>query len=290
MLRRGPVLTLFGLLATSAFGCSDSEETRTLNTRAVAITAMDEPIYDDGELTLYESKTAIELPILEPGPEARRALWRDVVSPYPHNPWVSVDDVRVQITWVISNLDEETHNVELLVDPWNEFGRYWPGLTLVDAEDGEYLPNLSGFDDLIEVPGTRGEGSSRVTGTVTFSDTREMATDLATVMALIANPPTDVAGFDDADPLASLVNHAFHVLNRSEDDPLIAAYKPARIAGLTGIDVGLRTYEPANVALEVVVEVVRVGDDSPVATEEDEEEGRAMLRTPEEYITVGSAP
>jgi hypothetical protein len=28
----------------------------------------------------------------------------------------------VQVTWTISNLDDEEHVVELLVDPWNEFG------------------------------------------------------------------------------------------------------------------------------------------------------------------------
>jgi hypothetical protein len=52
----------------------------------------------------------------------------------------------------------------------------------------------------------------------------------------------------------------------------------------------LRTYEPANVALEVVVEVVDLGDSSPVASEDDEKEQHAMLWTPDTYITVGSGP
>ncbi len=280
---------LLALLALPSVGCTDTEDTRTLGPRRVAITAEDEPIYDDGELTLYEAKTAIALPILEPSEQQRQQLWQNVAEPYPHNPWVDLDDVKVQVTWTISNLDEETHNVELLIDPWNEFGRYWPGLALVDAEDGEFLPNLSGFDDLIEVPGTKGSGSSRVSGTVTFQDMREMAVDLATVMYLIQNPPETENGFEDADPLTSLANHAFHVLNRSEDDPLIAPYKPSVIAGLTGLDAGLRTYEQANVALEVVVEVVDKGNDTPVASEEDES-NKPLLRTPEDYITVGTMP
>ena len=61
-------------------------------------------------------------------------------------------------------------------------------------------------------------------------------------------------------------------------------------AGLTGLDAGLRTYEQANVALEVVVEVVDRGNDSPVASEEDEEDHVNLLRTPEDYITVGTMP
>ena len=268
----------------------DTEDTRTLGPHQVAITSEDEPIYDDGELTLYEAKTAIALPILEPSQAQRDLLWQNVAEPYPHNPYVDLDDVKVQLTWTISNLDPETHNVELLVDPWNEFGRYWPGLSLVDAEDGEFLPNLSGFDDLIEVPGTSSGSASRVSGTVTFQDTREMAVNLATVMFLIENPPENVDGFEDADPIVSLANHAFHVLNRSEDDPLVAQYKPTVIAGLTGLDAGLRTYEQANVALEVVIEVIDEGNDNPVASEEDQEDGKRLLRTPEEFITVGTMP
>ncbi len=285
--RRGAALSSVGA-CLALLGCSSTEETRTVGPRQVAITQDDEPIYDDGELTLFEAKTGIALPILEPSQEQRRALWRDVAEPYPHNPWVEVDDVKVQVTWTISNLDAETHNVQLLIDPWNEFGRYWPGLSLVDAEDGEFLPNLSGFDDLILVPGTASDSSSRVSGTVTFQDMREMAVDLATVMSLIANPPESIDGFQDADPLVSLANHAFHVQNRSGSDPLVDRYTPRIIAGLTGVDAGLRTYEPANVALEVVVEVIDEGNANPVASEEDEEDGKRLLRTPETYITVGA--
>ncbi len=284
------IALLLGLAASMLGGCSDTEETRTLSATQVALTAEDEPIYDDGELSLYESKTEVPLPILAPTEDQAGELWRNPTDPFPHNPWLEVDDLKVQLTWTISNLDAEAHNVELLVDPWNEFGRYWPGLTLVDSEDGEFLPNLSGFDDFIEVPGTSAGSASRVTGTVTFNDTREMATDFATVMYLIAHPPEGIDGFDDADPLASLANHAFHVLNRSEDDPLIAPYIPAVIPGITGFDVGLRTYEPANVALEVVVEVVDLGGSSPVASEDDEKEQHPMLWIPDTYITVGSGP
>src|SRR5690606_17442931 len=133
-------------------GCSDVEETRTLPARQVAISSTDAPIYDDGELTIFESKLGVPFPILAPTREQRRALNREVPEPYPQYPWVEVDDLKVQVSWLVSNLDPETHVVGVLVDPWNECGRYWPGLSLVNADNGEYLPNLSGYERLIEVP------------------------------------------------------------------------------------------------------------------------------------------
>lgn len=284
-----PFWCLAGVLAFAA-ACGDFEETRTLRARQVAISESDAPIYDDGELTIFESKLGIEFPLLAPSRDQARALRRAAVEPYPSHPWIEVDDLRVQVSWVVSNLDAETHVVGVLIDPWNEFGRYWPGMSLVDADNGEYLPNLSGYDLLIEVPGTEHGKRSRVSGTATYEDMSEMAIDLATVMQLIETPPTnDDAAFQDADALAMYANHAFHVQNRSGASPLVDPYRPSVIAGLTGVDVGLRTFEPANVALEIVVELVRIGDESPVPTK-DEERERALLRPPTNYITVGSGP
>ena len=137
----GVVLLAFGLV-----GCGDNEMSRMLEPNQVAMTKDVAPIYDDGELTLYEVKRGIDFPILTPSNGAMAALNGEPTEPYGRRPWITSDDVRVQLTWTLSNLDDEPHNVELLVDPWNEFGRYWPGLTLVDADEGEYQPNFSGID------------------------------------------------------------------------------------------------------------------------------------------------
>jgi hypothetical protein len=106
--------------------------------------------------------------------------------------------------------------------------------------------------------GTKSAGeASRVHGTYTFSDLQEMATDLATVMDLIKNPPMLEGDPEDMeDPTVTYTNHAFHWQNRSYNDLLLKKWVPAVVAGLTGLDVGFRTYEPANVALEVEIEVV----------------------------------
>jgi hypothetical protein len=239
-------------------------------------------IYDDGELSIYEVKASFPLPIAAPDSASQQALQREGTAPYGAQPWVLNDQVRVQISWMISNLDAETHNVELIVDPWNEFGRYWPGVTVIDEEEGEALPNLSGYDRLIQVPGTKQPGESRVHGVIAFDNMHELAVDFATVINIIENPPPE----DDESSYgaATLVNHAFDIHNSSEDDPLVRSYIPDVIAGLTGFDFGLRTTgEPFNVALEIVVEVVDTGDQRVL----EESSSDPALEVPETQFTIG---
>ncbi|HYP90950.1 MAG TPA: hypothetical protein VEQ59_22445, partial [Polyangiaceae bacterium] len=130
-----------------------------------------------------------------------------------------------------------------------------------------------------------GEGS-RVHGTYTFSDLAEMATDFATVMSLIKNPPVDEDD-PDADPTVTYTNHAFHWQNRSYNDLLTKQWVPKVIAGLTGLDLGFRTYEPATVAIEVAVEVV---DKNGERVRREGEENKALLAPTDEIVTVGVAP
>ena len=80
-----------------------------------------------------------------------------------------------------------------------------------------------------------------------------------------------------------LVNHAFSLPNRSGSSPLVDPYQPAVIPGVTGFDIGLRTTEPANIAIEVVVEVVdRNGERLRVESNDE------LLAPSEEIITAGS--
>jgi hypothetical protein len=83
---------------------------------------------------------------------------------------------------------------------------------------------------------------------------------------------------------ATLVNHAFDIHNFSEDDRLVRYYIPEVIAGLTGFDFGLRTFDdPGNVALEIVVEIVDMGDQRVLERDSTD----PMLEMPEAQITVG---
>ena len=269
------------VVALAAAGCAPDEEQRTLEPARVAMNEEVAAIYDDGELVIYEVKAPFQLPIIAPSDGTRDDLAAEGTEPYGAEPWVYNDQVEVQVSWIISNLDAETHNVELVIDPWNEFGRYWPGVTVIDEEEGEALPNLSGYDRLMEIPGTDAPGEARVHGVITFANMRELAIDFATVINIIQNPPPDEE--DGSYGAATLVNHAFDIHNSSENDPLVQSYVPDVIAGLTGFDFGLRSFEPINVALEIVVEIVDTGDERVL------EEGskETPLEMPEMQYTIG---
>jgi hypothetical protein len=282
------------LAALSSLGCGENERTRVLPPAQVAMNHDVEPIYMEGETCdaggcVFEVKRGIAFPIIAPSDAALAALGSEVIEPYGRLPWVTLEDVRVQLSWTLSNLDEQRHAVEVLVDPWSEFGRYWPGFTLVDADEGEYLPNQSGIDYYYVLePASTGDASRRH-GTYTYDDMDELARDFATVLNLIKFPPAALPGQEppeEGSVLPSYVNHAFDFQNHSENDPLVNAFIPDVIAALTGVDFGIRTTERATVALEVVVEVTDRGSGK---VREDGEQDR-LLEPTQELITVGVTP
>ncbi len=276
---------MLGVLAlgVALVGCGEEEETRTLQPQIVGMTNQLGPIYDDGEMTLYEVKLPVAFPIKAPTQAEQNALNGSPVAPYPAKPWVTTDDIKIQISWTLTNLDPDDYSVELLIDPWNEFGRYWPGLALVDADDGEFQPNLSGIDILMELPGTASGRPSRRHGTFTFQDMNELAIDFATVMNIIATapPPDPTAEYDQT---VTLANHAFAIENKSYKDLLVKPYIPGVVPALIGVDAGLRTRTPANIALEIVVEVVDLGSGRVI--ERDAKD--PVIPEPTTFVTVGS--
>ncbi len=274
--------------AALALGCGSQDEDRNLPPAEVGLTKDVQPVFDDGQSQLYEVKRGLQFPIVEPDTEQAAALGKDV-EPYGRTPWITNQDVKVQLTWTLSNLDDAGHTVEILVDPWNEFGRYFPGLQLTDAEDGEFEPNSSGIDHYYVLEGKGAGEASRRHGTFTFADMDELATDFATVQAMIKDPPPPPNGAPQdpdgmTDSLPVYVNHAFNFQNRSYNDVLVAPYIPRVIAGLTGIDFGFRTGEPATVALEIAIELV----DSGKGRVEIEGESRTLLKATSDVVTVGS--
>jgi hypothetical protein len=271
-----------GVCGVLALACSSEDEAqRTLDPVVVGMTADMDPTYDDGEVRIYEVKLPVGFPVVQPTEAQRSSLASVENTPnyLSHYPWVTNADLQVQITWTLTNLDAEDHNVWLLIDPWNEYGRYWPGFTL---DDEELIPNYSGIQLYFEVPGTASGRETRRHGTFTFEDMNELAIDFATVMNLIANPPPseDPDGYEG---LATYANHAFNTENRSYNDLYVKGYIPGLIPGLTGIDIGLRTHAPANVAIEIGVEVVDKGNQKVHETD------LTPWPEPAEFITVGTA-
>jgi hypothetical protein len=236
--------------AFAGLGCSDAN-TRQLPPAAVALADTVPPVYDDGELTIYEAETSLMLPIIAPGDVAMSQLAEAPSDPFERMPWITNEDVGVQVNWTLSNLDEQDHQVWVMVDPYNEFGRYEPAIVVTG---NEATRDLSGIDMLFLLPGTgSGEAESRIVGTFTFDDMDELARDFAAVFKILRDAvPVDEM---DEDPRSTLINYAFNVRNRSYNSPLLEPYVPRVVPGLTGFDFGVRAFEPANVALEIVVEV-----------------------------------
>ena len=117
----------------------------------------------------------------------------------------------------------------------------------------------------------------------------EMAIDFATVMAMIKNPPPLPNGAKDdgtmmTDPLPIYANHAFNWQNRSYNDVLVEPYIPKVIAGLTGIDFGFRTEEPATVAPRNLDRDPRPRHGSRAV----EGENKKLLKATTVVVTVGS--
>ncbi len=209
--------------------------------------------YDDGQLTLYQVARPVPLPVRKPTSGESSALGpASKGNPYPHAPFLLSSDESVEVHYTLSNLDTTAHTVFLLFDPWNEFVRWNPGVQVVS--DDETVPNF-GYDLSFVVP-----GMSRVQGTVTSDDMHEIAVKLASVENVLAQAATiDAAAMNGggAPTTNELVNHIFNPQNRSNaNDPLYTPWIPPVIAGLTGFDLGLRTLEPATVAVEITMDIV----------------------------------
>jgi hypothetical protein len=206
----------------------------------VGMTSTVAPYYTDGNLTIYWEQKPVSLPVREgTGTEKN-------VSPYPAAPYVLSSDYQLEINYTVSNLDTQEHDVWVTVDPWNQFVQYDPGVTIVSDDETE--PNLAGLATPVVLP-----AMSRVQGTFTADDTHDLAAKLAIAMAIMKQPVNPMATYSQA----TLLNHDFDTQYRTNDgDPLMAPYIPSVIAGLTGFNLGLQSYEQMNVAIEVTMQIV----------------------------------
>lgn len=257
-------LAVLGWAASSS--CANAD-VRYLDPVGVALHESVPPVYDDGELTWYEAKAALMLPIAAPDEQQQSALAEQpTLDPFERHPWLTRDDVKVQVHWTLSNLDERSHDVWVMIEPWNEFARYEPAITVTDDEAVRdfsgidmlfHLPAVDGVraasDDVAVETGALSGSGSRIDGTLTFDDMDELSLDLATVFKIVADAEPAAPG--EPDPRSTLVNHAFNVRNRSYNSPLLEGYAPEVVPGLVGFDFGVRTDEPATVALEIAVEL-----------------------------------
>ena len=253
-------LCAFALLGLAA-ACSNGGGDQVTAPQSVGMTSSMEPYYMDGQVTLYQAQVEVALPIRKPT-DAEKGGAAPKGTPYPRAPFITVDDESVEIHYVLSNLDAVPHNVWLLIDPWNEFVRWKPGVSVVSDE--ETLPNEGYDQQFVLAP------MSRLEGTITSDDTKEIAIKLASVEKFLASPQAQASttSTDDnsLDP-TQVCNNIFDYQNRSNSvppDPFFTPWIPPVIAGLTGFDLGLRMEVDedddsgggaGNVALEITMDV-----------------------------------
>lgn len=277
------VLFFAGMLALAA--CSHLGGDQVMNPVVVGMTEATPPAFDDGENQIFEVHMPIAFPLRAPRANEMAKLIMDPL--YPGPVWLESKDFQIEIRYTISNLTDKKQIIQLLVDPWNEFVKYKPGITVV--EDEEPIPDRSGFDK----PFVLGPKEKRQ-GAITNDDTREMAIDLATVMNIqrlvMVPPPVMGMPATNAPNLNGMFNNTFDLQNRSsapELSPLIAKYIPKLVNGLTGVEIGFRTGSAASIALEVIIDIVDLKMDRVIAP--GEEMAKPALVLPTTILTPPAA-
>jgi hypothetical protein len=266
------------LALAAAAACSQSSNFQTTAPVDLGMTASMAPYYTDQEVTIFEAQIPVALPVKLPSASDLASLAATPAgTPYPHAPWLTAADESVEVHYTLNNIDTTEHTVWLLIDPWNEFVRWNPGVSVVSDE--ETVPNF-GYDLAFLVP-----AMSRVEGTLTPDDMHEIAIKLASVETMLASPQATAADGDGGtaamadggtapdDPNAgsmsessfdptAIANNIFNPQNRSNGgDLLYTPWIPPVIAGLTGFDLGIRTYGSdtvdggANVAVEITIDI-----------------------------------
>jgi hypothetical protein len=221
---------------------------------ALGMTSKMAPYYSDGNTMIYEAQRPVPLPVRKPS-SSETSGSAPKGTPYSHAPYLLASDESIEVHYTITNVDDTMHAVWMLVDPWNEFVRWRPGVTVVSDE--VTVPN-NGYDLAFSVG-----PKSRVEGTLTPDDLLEIATKLASVESLLGSSFARMMLADGGNPnytgpsVNELCNNIFDSLNRSNSgDLLYMPWIPPVIAGVTGFDLGIRTYEPANIAIEISIDIV----------------------------------
>jgi len=200
----------------------------------VALTDDTPPAFMSGDTELFVVETRVGLDIAEPSQTAlddlRTASERFDNLPFPRLPWLSRGDLGVQVDFVLYNLDDTAHEVAVILNGYNEFDEYEPGVTVVDDDP---VIDYAQWERLYEVP-----AHGRLSRTIREEELDEAAVDLATVVNGAPNS-----------------NSIVFFENQSGSDPRAEPYIPEVIPGLCGFRLGLRSTEAFNMLLEATVRV-----------------------------------
>jgi hypothetical protein len=238
--RRAPtavlcVLALGGLCGIGA-GCSDERVYIGENGRyRVELTADAAPTFmgaRGGAIYIVEER--VDLPVRAPSESSLADLTQAAGGfpglPFSRLPWVERGALPIEVDFVLENQDDSPRNITVIVNGWNEFHEYQPGVVVIDEEP---TPDYAQWEWSYKL-GPR----KRVTRTIREESFDEMAVDLATVVNGAPNS-----------------NQVVFFENKSSTDTRNQAYIPAVIPGLIGFRIGLRATAASPATLDASVRI-----------------------------------
>jgi hypothetical protein len=188
---------------------------------------------------IYIVEQRVELPVRAPTAMAladlTQAATRYPMLPFPRLPWVERGALPIEVDFVLENLEDSEREIAVIVNGWNEFHEYQPGVQVIDQAP---TPDYSQWEWLYKL-----KPKQRVTRTVREEEFDEIAVDLATVVNGAPNS-----------------NQVVYFENQSSADVRSQPFIPPVIPGLMGFRLGLRTTTASGATLDASVRVRDAGD------------------------------
>lgn len=238
-MRIRPLLFVAVAVALVSSGCLEQEEfTGDSGYYAFAMTEEIAPIAEGEDGAVYMIESRVDIPLRPPTADEMAALAAmPAPAPYGSYPWVVLDDLRLEVDVVITNLTAERRDVAFTIDGYNEFHEYVPGI-LISPDGNDVIPNYSMWERTVSL-----EPGEQFTTTIFERDVDEIALDLATVVNGAPNS-----------------NEIVFFNNQNGIDERAAPYVPAVIPGLTGFRMGIRTDAASKVVAEISLRVRDMND------------------------------
>src|SRR2546421_226250 len=124
-------------IAALALACANSNDKENIPPVVLGMLDTTPATYNDGQGSLYQGTSQVELPIRRPKDGERPG---GDVDPYPDAPFYLAKDTRITVRFTLSNLEDRVVDTWMLLDGWNEFVAYVPGLVVGDEQT---TPNRS---------------------------------------------------------------------------------------------------------------------------------------------------
>ena len=254
------ITSLCLVLLAGALGCND--ERRYVGDPQiiqVAMTGDTMPAIEGEEASVFVIEQRVELPVRAPGQtqlaDLQTAAGKFEGLPFPRMPWIARDDLAISVDFALYNLDDATHTVAVILNGFNEFDEYVPGIQVIDDE---VVVDFSQWERQYEL-----KPKARLTRTIREEELDEAAVDLATVVNGAPNS-----------------NQVVYFENLSDRDERSREFIPDVVPGLGGFRIGLRANQAGNILLEATVKVREVSD--RLADDDDE----VFMLDPEPFTPV----